>query len=498
MRGVIKKIDASGGPPVTISQLEWTKGVQGGAAAGLTWSKRDVILFGINGLNGGPIRRVSGTGGEISEVISPDTSKGETELWHPHFLPDDNHFLFLATGPRDGLASKPLGLYASSLDGKERKLIMPGGSNAKYVNGYLLFLRDSTLMAQRFDADRLELSGEAVPIAEHVLTGGPTGATGAYAVSQSGVLAYIAGEPLGIASVSQLTWLDREGRAQGTLGDPAVYRDLELSSDAAHLVVNIEDAASRGNPWMLDVARGLRTKFASGGDTTAAWTPDNKRVFFSRASAPNSIFFKAADGSGAEGTITREGPPIVPRSWSRDGRYLAIELVSDTSPTNRDIAVMQFAGEPQLSMFLQTPAAETGPRFSPDGRWIAYQSTSEAGRPEVYVSPFPGPGGRVRVSTAGGTHPRWRSDGSEVFYISTSDSKLMAAAVNGKGSVFQVGAVKALFDVSQRAGARNPYAYQYDVTPDGQRFLLNYLLRPQELNPPITVVMNWDAGLKGK
>ena len=247
----VKKVDASAGPPVTIGQLEGTEGGDGGAAAGATWSKRDVILFGVNGTKGGPIRRVSGTGGEISVVISPDTSKGETELWHPHFLPDDNHFLFLAVGPRDGMASKPLGLYASSLDGKERKLIMAGGSNAKYVNGYLLFLRDSTLVAQRFDADRLELSGEAVSIAEPVLVGGPTGATGAYAVSQSGVLAYIAGEPLGIASVSQLTWLDREGRAQGTLGDPAVYRDMEFSGDAAHLVVNIDDAASRGEP--LDV-----------------------------------------------------------------------------------------------------------------------------------------------------------------------------------------------------------------------------------------------------
>lgn len=149
-------------------------------------------------------------------------------------------------------------------------------------------------------------------------------------------------------------------------------------------------------------------------------------------------------------------------------------------------------------MFLQTPAAEAAPRFSPNGRWIAYQSTTETGRQEVYVSPFPGPGGRVQVSTAGGTHPRWRSDGSEIFYISTSDNKLMAAAVNGQGSAFRVGVVKALFDISQRAGARNQYAYQYDVTPDGQRFLLNDLVRQQELAPPITVVMNWDAALDGR
>lgn len=485
----VKKISASGGLPVTLGEVDGRDNV-GGVGAGSTWSQHDVILFGADGSVAGPIRRVSANGGEVSVVISPDASKGEAKLWHPHFLPDGNHFLFLAVGPLDGIVNRPLGLYVSSLDRKERKLIMAGGSNAKYVNGHLLFIHESTLMAQRFDVERLALSGEAVAVAAHIQTGGPTGTTGAYAVSQTGVLAYIGGNPLGIASLSQLTWLDREGRALGTLGDPAVYRQLELSGDAARLVVDIDDEASRTNLWMFDIARGLRTKFtfALGGlDPVFTWAPDDKRVVFSRFTVPNSLFFKSADGSGGEEEITRPGQPMVPRSWRRDGRYLALDLEGD-------IGVMRFGGEPQVSTLFESPAIEASPRFSPDGRWIAYLS-DESGRPEVFVSPFPGPGPRVRISTAGGTQPRWRADGRELLYISASDNKLMAAAVNGTGSAFAVGTITALFDVSRRAGARNPYSYQYDVMPDGKRFLFNYIVRQQELNTPITIVTNWDAAL---
>lgn len=490
---IVKKIEASGGAPLTLGQPDESRGARGGAVAGISWGSRDVILFGVNGPLGGPIRRVSGTGGAVSVVISPDRSRGETELWHPHFLPDGNHFLFVAVGPRDGLASKPLGLYASSLDGKERKLIMPGGSNAKYVNGHLLFVRDSALMAQRFDTAHLELRGDAVVVAAPVMTGGPTGATAAFGVSQSRVLAYIAGPPLGVASLSQLTWLDRTGEAQGTLGDPAVYRDVEFSNDAAQIVVEVDDAASRSGLWVVDVRRGLRTRLASDNPWSPSWTPDGRRVIFARAAQPGALFFKPVDGIGAEARTIREGAPIAPRSWSYDGQSLAVEIGSNTTSTNSDIAVMTAGSQPQWSMFLQTPAAETNPRFSPDGRWIAFQSADGNG-PKVYVAPFPGPGSSVLVSTAAGVQPRWRADGREIFYINPTDNTLMAAAVNGRGSSFQVGAVKPLFSVAQRTGTR----YQYDVTPDGKRFLVNFLLRQQELTTPITVVVNWDAGLEAK
>ena len=489
---VVKKIDASGGPPLTLAQFPSGQ-PNNGAGAGATWSKQDVILWGGTGPVGGPIRRASASGGEMSVVISPDTKNGETELWYPYFLPDGNHFLFLAVGPLDGIATRPLGIYATTLEGKERKLIMRGGSNMKYVNGYLLFLRDATLMAQKFDPDRLELAGDAVPIAERVQIGGPSGATGPYAVSENGILAYISGDPLGVGNPSQLTWVGRDGRPVGMLGDAAPYADVELSHDATRAVVSVLDPAQRtADLWIFDIARGLRTKltFAAGNEGYPVWSPDDRRVIYSAQATPTTILWKTADGSGVEEKVFEHTTVVTARSWSRDGKFVAVD---SGAPGGLDIGVLEMAGERKVTSVVQSGANEFNGHFSPDGRWISYAS-NESGRAEIYVAPFPGPGGKSLVSTAGGLQPRWRQDGSEIFYIGL-DNKMMSASVNGKGNAFQVGAVKPLFDVSQRSGP--VVRSQYDVTPDGQRFLINMPARQQqESTPPITLVTNWTAGLK--
>ncbi len=322
----LKKIDAAGGPPLTLVELPGANPTNG--SAGATWNKDDVILFGATGpVIGGPIRRVSAAGGSANEVIAPDTKNGETELWYPYFLPDGNHFLYLAMGPLDGLPLRPLGIYATALDGKERKLIMRGGSNMKYVQGHLLFLREGTLMAQPFDAERLALSGDAVPIAEQVQIGGPSGATGPFAVSETGVLAYVSGPGLGAGTPSQLAWFDREGKRLGELGDRASYSDVELSHDGTRATVSVIDSARRSNDiWIYDVARGLRTKFTfdSGSEQTSVWSPDGSRIVYNSTRNPPTLYQNASTGSGTEDMLpaTASSGSLSPTSWSSDGRFI--------------------------------------------------------------------------------------------------------------------------------------------------------------------------------
>ncbi len=489
----LKKIDAAGGPPLTLVELPGTNPVNG--SAGATWNKDDVILFGATGPGiGGPIRRVSAAGGTASEVIAPDTKNGETELWYPYFLPDGNHFLFVAMGPLDGLPLRPLGIYVTTLDGKDRRLIMRGGSNVKYAQGHLLFLRESTLMAQAFDADRLELGGDAVPIAEQVQIGGPSGATGPFAVSETSVLAYVSGPALGAGTPSQLVWFGREGQRQGELGDRAAYSDVELSKDGTRATVSVVDPARRSSDiWIYDVARGLRTKFTfdAGTEQASVWSPDGSRIVYSSTRTPAALYENASNGSGSENKLPAAATSATqqPTSWSLDGRFITYTAVGNTG--SADIWVLPLFGDRKDFPFLQTPASEVAGKFSPDGRWFAYVS-AESGRNEVYVAPFPGPGGKSLVSTSGGVQPRWRRDGTELFYFSTLDNKLMSAGVNGRGAGFQVGAVRPLFEVRGRTGGRS----QYDVSPDGQRFLFNVIAEQQQATPPITLVVNWTAGLK--
>jgi len=482
----LKKVDAAGGPPVTLVNVEG----QGGAGA--TWNKNDVILFATTNSNySGPIWRVSSAGGNISAVIAPDSKNGETELWYPFFLPDGNHFLFAAMGPLEGLL-RPLGIYVASLDGKERKLLMRGGSNVKYAQGYLLFLRDATLMAQKFDADRLELSGEAIAIGEQVQTGGPSGATGAFAVSEAGTLAFISGPSVTAGVPSQLIWFNRDGRQLSVLGDRATYSDVELSPDGARATVSVIDPSRRTSDiWIYDVGRGLRTKFTfdAGSELSSVWSPDGKRIVYGALRTRPVINLKRSDASGGEEQIAAPGGIFLfPSSFSPDGHLLAYS--AGASAVFQDIWIMPLTGDRTATPILKTPASELYPRFSPDGRWLMYTS-DESGRPEVYVSPFPPSGGKVLISTSGGTQPRWRHDATEIFYIS-SDNKLMAASVNGRGAGFQVGSVKALFDVNQRVGSRS----QYDASADGQRFLINIAPEQAQATPPITLVMNWTAELK--
>ena len=476
--GKLKKIDTFGGPPVTLCDAPQGRG---GA-----WNQAGVIVFAPS--NTGPLYQVSAEGG-----ISTPVTKADTGISHrfPWFLPDGRHFLYAAYGIDVRL--RMAAVRVSSIDSiAEGKVVVDTNSNAIYAQGYLLFLREDTLMAQPFDVKRLVTTGEAIPVAESVQSVGNPGRSGVFSASGTGLLAYLTG---GSQTSSRLVWFDRGGKQIETLGDPGNLSSLHLSPDGRNAAVSIADVAARNqNIWLFDVGRRLRTRFTfdSVGEFEAVWSPDGSSIAFdSNEKGPSDLYRKASSGAGAEELLYADKLNKFPRSWSPDGKFLLYRAVGDPK-TGDDLWVLPLAGERKPFPFAQTTFAEVSGQFSPDGRWIAYQS-DESQRAEIYVAPFNGPGsvpaGKRQISTAGGIQPRWRRDGKEIFYIS-SDGRLTAADVSVKGTTFEVGAVRALFPLPIIG-----VAHRYDVSPDGQRFLA-IVPNEQPDNEPVTLVQNWTAGLK--
>jgi Tol biopolymer transport system component len=470
--GKLKKIEVAGGPPITLCDAP--------EGFGGTWNREGVIVFPPTASSA--LQKVSAAGG----VPTAATKLEQGEIGHrmPFFLPDGRHFFYRAAA-RGLITGGPI--YLASLDSSERKLLLNAdSSNVLYTQGHLLFLRETTLMAQPFDARRLVLTGEAFPIAEQIQTQGNPLA-GVFSASENGVLAYQTGTA---TDAFKLTWFDRSGKQIGILGEPAIYGDLELSPDGKRASVSIIGAAQGRDIWIYDVVRGLKTRFTFDPaiQSESIWSPDSSRVVFtSNRKGHFDLYQNASDGSGTEALLLEDNLDKYPESWSPDGRFILYG--SNGGPTGNDLYVLPLTGDRKPVPFLKTQFNEFSGRFSPDGRWVAYRS-NESGMYEIYVAPFPGPGGKRQISTAGGNWPRWRRDGTEIFFLSP-DNKLMAAAVNGKGPSFEVGAVKPLFDTHEWPGTR----YPYDVTADGQHFLVN-TVPGQASSAPITIVVNWTAGLK--
>jgi serine/threonine protein kinase/Tol biopolymer transport system component len=470
--GKLKKIEVSGGPSITLCDAPDPRSG--------TWNRDGVIVFGPTPTS--PLQRVSAAGGLPTTATT--LGQGESVHMRPFFLPDGRHFLYRAsTGPGGGP------IYVGSLNSAERKLLFNADSaNVFYSQGYLLFLRETMLMAQPFDARRLVLTGDAFPIAENIVNTPTVNPAGVFSVSENGVLAYQTGAT---AAGSHLVWFDRSGKQTGALGDSLPYGDLVLSPDNKRASVNIPEAGKSRDIWLYDVTRGLRTRFTFGpaNQLTSIWSPDGSRVVFnSNRKGHYDLYQKASSGVGTEEVLLEDNLEKYPLSWSPDGRFILYRTFGVT--TGYDLFVLPLTGDHKPFAFLNTKFNEHYGQFSPDGRWVAYVS-DESGRNEVYVAPFPGAGGKWQISTTGGLLPRWRHDGTEIFYLDPYDNKLMAAAVNGKGGSFDVGTVKPLFETYLVAGSR----YAYDVSADGQRFLINTILE-QTTSGPITVVLNWTAGLK--
>jgi eukaryotic-like serine/threonine-protein kinase len=395
--------------------------------------------------------------------------------------------LFYSVGPQ----SDASGIYIGSLDSPETKRLSSANTAGLYTpSGWLLFVRQGTLVAWRFDPSRGELTGDPVTVADSVIFDSPTNA-GGFSVSAAGPVTYRAGA----ASRNQLTWFDRSGKILGTLGpsDENTLLYPSLSPDSRRVAVS---RTVQGNTdiWFLDATRTTRFTFDPSVDSFPMWSPDGSQIAFgSNRKGVAGIYQKPSNGVGAEELLVESGLSYkIVWDWSADGRFL-LDQVLDPK-TNYDIWVLPLDGDRKPQVFLQTPFDERDGRFSPDGRWVAYRS-NESGRTEIYVRSFAGPGGQWQISTAGGTSPRWRRDGRELYYIAP-DARLMAVPITSQGSTFEPGTPVPLFQTRIVGGGSNLSRAQYDVAPDG-RFLIDV---PTEyaVASPITVILNWHPERVGK
>jgi len=402
----------------------------------------------------------------------------------------------------------------------ERRSLVQGGTHPRYApSGHLVFSQGGTLMAVPFDPQRLSVTGAAVPVVEGVLQSPSTGAA-QYSISTTGSLVYVQG---GIQSAQRrLTWVSRSGAEQPLASPARAYRNPRLSPDGRRVAVNVEEQETQ--VWLYDLSRETLTRLTFGGNSNInpTWTPDGKRIAFqSNKEGPPNIFWQLADGSGGLERLTTSEYMQSPNSWSPDGQLLAFLEITPT--TGYDISVLRM-GDPsrgsgqapsassgqapsagslrdsgqagqvrKAQPFLRTPFNESVPRFSPDGRWLAYIS-NESGRYEIYAQPYPGPGGKWLISTDGGTEPVWNPNGRELFY--RSGDKMMAVDITTQPG-FAAGKPRMLFGgLYLPTPATLP---NYDVSPDGQRFLMLKPIEQAQAAPTqINVVLNWFEELKQK
>ena len=477
--GRLKRIDAAGGPALTLSDASNGRGG--------SWNQDGVILF-APGVGTG-IFRVAATGGNAIPVTELDLASGENAHRSPAFLPDGRHFLYTA---RNNEAEKNA-VYVADLKSKERRTILAASSNAVYaLPGFLLFVRERTLMAQPFDAAGAQTKGEAVPVADLIRYDG-LNLVGRFSVSHNGVLTYTSSAtaigPSGLAWGSvQLTWFDRTGNVVGTIGTPGISTIPAISPDG-HTVAfdRVEAQSGSMNIWLHDLARGTESRFTFNAplNQIPVWSPDGTHIAFSSALSGKPLaLVQRAIGGTAQDEILDSERSLRPSDWSRDGRYI-IGAVMDPK-TKLDIWVLPLFGDRKAFPYLNMEYNESWAKLSPNGQWLAYTS-DETKRSEVYVQSFPHPGRKSQISTDGGIRPVWSRDGKQLFFIGPG-RKMMAVDVNA-GASFEAGVPKPLFD--SRLGAGNA---TFDVSKDG-RFLIP--ARVEEAgSEPITVVINWTAGLK--
>jgi len=486
--GKLKTIEASGAPAVVLADAP--------AAAGGSWNRDGTILFVPDYRKG--LYRVAASGGATVPVIELDASKYRIYLW-PKFLPDGKHFLYAA-----GSADPALdGTHFASLDSKENRLLLRGGGCALYASGFLLYLRNSTLMTQAFKPERGEFNGDPHPLAERVVE---DFSGGVFDASENGVLTYQ--QAVGRVGGRHLRWFDRAGKELDLIGESGAYCDVRLSPDGRKLAFNAGDPSSE--IWVNDLVRGVGMRLTIDPETdhgVPVWSPDGSRILFAAivGKVRKGIYQKPSNGAGGEELLLASETSdafIYPTSWSSDGRFILYARGDPGNLSQGDIWVLPLAGDRKPRLFVKTQVAAYDGQFSPDARWVAYTS-KESGREEVYVVPFDaakvlnaGAGsanasarGKWLISTSGGHCPRWRKDGKEIFYFSP-DNKMMAVGVELRDNSIELQTSRPLFTTIPAE-----FFSPYDVTPDGGKFVIN---TPNVQNTPLTLVVNWTARLRNK
>ncbi len=476
--GILKRVDVAGGPVITL--VGDRVDPRGG-----TWSQDGHILFTRDSY--GPVSMVAADGGTVSSVTALDSTRSEATHRYPYLLPDGRHFLYLARRSGAGAGESPI-IYVGEIGSTERKQVLEVASNVVYASGHLLYVRGTVLVAQRFDAGSLAVTGPAIPLVDDVRMD-ERFSRGVFAASTNGVLVCMTGNT---QSRTQLRWLDRSGRALGDVGEPADYTyggTPNISPDGGSAVLPIANL-DRGTSdvWLVDLTSGRRRKLTVDADDhpAAVWLPDGRSVAVtSRTSGPGGLDVLAIDG-----TQSRRIVPTADFAWPQSAWGDRLLFWIQNPAGQRLEVVLQVvspSGNGDAQLFMATKSGDTA-QFSPDGRWVAYVS-EETGRPDVFVAAFPQPGGRWQVSQAGGTEPRWNRNGRELFFIDLQNN-LVSVEVEATTAGFQPGAARELFQFHGAGGL-----WRYDVSPDGDRFLVTDPL-DEDLASPVTLITDWTRKLE--
>jgi serine/threonine protein kinase len=478
-RGKLNKTDLSGAPPVALCDT--------GVGKGGTWNRDGVILFAPS--FDSPIYRTTTAGGECKPITSVNTERGDNSHRHPRFLPDGKHFLYFARSSSPVQAAHAL--IAASLDSKEEKVLMQATTMAEYVSGYLLYLRDVTLVAQPFDAGKLQFTGEAITLVDNVMNLGGGAGAGVFSASANGILVYEAG---GKRANDHLIWQDREGKQAQKLSQEGIFAHVALSPDARAAIVYVSDPISGNNDlWLYDLKRDLSTRFTFGAGTenSPVWSPDGSMVYYaaSRGGKQFDIYRKSVSGSGEEELVFSSSGDKIPTSITQDGKFLLFSEQPATGQREKSIWVLPLTGEKKPGPFLEGKRGLSAGVVSFDGKWIAYVS-NESGRPEVFVTSFPKPGRKWQISKNGGYIAFWRRDGREVMYQSP-EGRMIAVDVTTRGEILELGDERPLL---QLPTIQAPFCL-YSPTADHQRFLSvsGVSVQPKD---PMRLVFNWPALLK--
>jgi len=476
--GKLNKVAVSGGAVTVIADAP--------NARGGTWNADDVILYSPEFRD--VLYKVGAQGGTPAPVTVMQKDVHTTHRW-PWFLPDGKHFLYLATSHVAGDAARD-GIYFGSLDSRETHLVVATDSAAQYANGYLLFRANTSLMAQKFDLQSGTLSGTAIPLVSNIRNDAGVWRS-IFSVSQNGTIVYQAGTAA--TAGTRLVWFDRNGKQLGAIGEREnTLTDVRLSPDGKRVVF------VRGNPapgiWTLDLERNTKARitFDQGAVLQPSWSPDGKNLVFVAAAQSGGgtmeIRTKASDGSGEEKTISTVIHSYHYPAWSPDGKYLT--YIWGDGEKRMSLWILPASGEGKATPIVVPPSEQSNIlsyRISPDGHWVVYIS-DESGKPSVYITSFPEGKGKWPVPTDGASYPLWSGNSKELFFKNLNDD-VFVCSVTAKADDLQIGPPRRLFHASM-PGLGLPY----DVSPDGQRLLVN--LAEEEVPEPLFIVFNWPVELK--
>jgi Tol biopolymer transport system component len=472
----MKTMDISGGAPVVVCD---TQSPRGGS-----WGADNTIVFAPSIQT--PLSRVPASGGIPVTVTTLDLKMHSTHRW-PAFLPDGKHFIYLAANHKDN-GGEADGIYVSSIDGKDDRRLMHATGNALYSSGYIIFSQSTDLMAQRFDTSALRLVGEPMRLQQKVFYDQGIWRN-VLSVSQTGLMLYAYSSS---DLAPKIRWLSDTGQQLAAL-DVAGLANPRLSPDGHKIALEKGDPTS--DIWTYDLTGAVRSQLtATGRNYSPVWSPDGREIVFTRvggATATTSVAnLMTVPLNNAEASKTLSPSPIYqsPTDWSRDGKYILYER---GAPGSSELWAIET--HPQSAPFpvIRSVGWARDGRFSPDGKWIAYAS-GESGSNEVYLSPFPGPGPRLQISTAGGESPRWRGDGREIYFY--SGNQILAVPITTEGSDVQVGVPRKLFPIT--LGVTSFFSGAYDVTSNGKKFIVESIGDSALAQTPLNLIVNWEVLLK--